>query len=238
MNPGMFWRAIDFRLYDHLCNDPTEVCEVLTFGGPFNFSRHARAWLKVDKGNYSCISAKDPLHTLRSCAVIECVDNAWSATFKGDAVLGGNGLVGGNLDCWKDGGNGNTIDVLDAGVYLGIIARNDSDELWHDSHTSCGQEGPDGDINADGHTDSADYSFILENFLRASKVCCCDSEASVETAITSITIKELRRRGFPELAAADINGDGVLDTEDMALYMEGHLPVIQVKSQKRLGSTR
>ena len=195
--------------------------------------------MKTDKGNYSCISAKDRLHTLRSCAALECVDNAWSATFKGDAVLGGNGLVGGNLDCWKEGGNGNNIDVLDAGVYLGIIARNDIDELWHDSHTSCDQPGPDGDINADGHTDMADYSFILENFLRTSKVCCCDSTAAVVTSITSISIKELRRRGLGDLAVADINGDGFLDTQDMTDYMEGKLPVLATDNvQKRAVGTR
>ena len=43
---------------------------------------------------------------------------------------------------------------------------------------------------------------------------------------------------FGELAPADINGDGFLDTEDMALYMEGYLPVIHEKSHKRAASTR
>ena len=93
--------------------------------------------------------------------------------------------------------------------------------------------------NRDGHTDSTDYSFILENFLNASKDCCCLSGAAArETPITSITVKELRAMGWPELIVADINRDGVLDTEDMALYMEGYLPVMQPKAQKRAAGTR
>ena len=210
----------------------------MTFGGGFNFSGHARGWLKVDKGNYLCIEAKDVLHTLRSCADIECIDNAWGATFKGDSEIGGNGLLGGNLDCWKPGGNANVIDVLDAGVYLGIIAGN-AGALWPGSHTDCGQPGPDGDINADGHVDSADYSFILENFLAERKDCCCpDSQAAAEFAVTRISAKALRARGLGDLMVGDLNGDGFLDTVDMALYMEGVNPVSVQLDSKRMDTGR
>ena len=234
VNGGVFSRAITFELFSNCLEDPITVCEVLDFGGPFNFPRHATAWLKVPKGNYLCISAKDTLHTLRSCGDIECVDNAWNVTFKGDESLGGNGLVGGNLDCWKDSGHGNTIDVLDAGIYLGIISRNDPDELWHDPSTSCGQDGPDGDINADGHTDSLDYSFILENYLRASKDCCCvlpGSSFTDDRPMVEASVKFLRENGYS--TAGDINGDGFLNGIDLGMYLDGHLPVLQSAGTKR-----
>ena len=70
------------------------------------------------------------------------------------------------------------------------MAGNHTAELWHDPHTNCGEPGPDGDIDADGHTDSADYSFILENLLKASTVCCCNSESTaIDTPRLSITVK-------------------------------------------------
>ena len=84
--------------------------------------------------------------------------------------------------------------------------------------------------------DMALYAYT--HVAHASKVCCCDSQAAFETPITSITIKQLRQRGLGDLAVADINGDGVLDTEDMAAYMEGHMPVMQAKTQKRAARNR
>jgi hypothetical protein len=234
-----FMRAIDFDLYDYACSPATSICEVMTFGGPFNFPAHARANLKVDKSNYACITAKDPLHTLRAAAVIECVDNAWEAVFKGDPLLGGNWLIGGNLDCWKADGSGNTIDILDAGMYLGIIAgAYGPGAATPGANTDCATPGPHGDINADGVVDSADYSFILENYLAASKHACCPeagADAGDYTPITSITVKELRQRGLTELIAADINRDGVLDGADLDAYMSGQDPT-PVNISKNRGS--
>jgi hypothetical protein len=39
-----------------------------------------------------------------------------------------------------------------------------------------------------------------------------------------ITVRELRRRGLGDLAAADINRDGVLDEADLALVLQGVEP--------------
>jgi len=221
-----FERAIEFALYLDCVSDPTEVCEVLTFGGPYNFPGHARTTLKVDKGNYQCITAKDCLHTLRAAADVECIDNAWEAVFKGDPLQGGNWLVGGNLDCWKAGGNADTIDILDAGIYLSVIAGV-SGSTAPGANTDCNTMGPHADINADGVVDSADWSFILENFLSASKDACCPRDtgsAPADIPLTSVTRKEMIARDMGAFFM-DLNRDGVMDTEDISVYMNGVEPV-------------
>jgi hypothetical protein len=221
-----FERAIEFALYLDCVSDPTEVCEVLTFGGPYNFNGHARATLKVDKGNYQCITARDCLHTLRGAADVECIDNEWSAVFKGDPLQGGNWLVGGNLDCWKAGGNANTIDILDAGIYLSVIAGV-SGSTAPGANTDCNTMGPHADINADGVVDSADWSFILENFLSASKDACCPRDtgsAPADIPLTSVTRKMMIDRDMGAFFM-DLDNDGDMDTDDIAAYMNGVEPV-------------
>lgn len=221
-----FERAIDFQLYLDCVSDPTEVCEVMTFGGPYNFNGHARTWLKVDKGNYQCITARDNLHTLRAAADVVCVDNAWEAVFKGDPLQGGNWLVGGNLDGKKAGGNANTIDILDAGVYLSIIAGNQGSTA-PGANTDCDTAGafPHGDINADGIVDTADWSFIIENFLMASKDACCPEGTGAAGYVPTLEIdlKTARELGLGA-SFIDLNGDGVMNVADMEAYMDGVVP--------------
>jgi hypothetical protein len=233
-----FERAIQFQLYRDCFSDPTEICEVMTFGGPYNFNGHARSTLKVDKGNYQCITARDCLHTLRSAADVFCEDNGWKAIFKGDPLQGGNWLVGGNLDCWKPGGAPDTIDILDAGIYLSVIAGNQGSTA-PGANTDCDTEGPHADINADGVVDSADYSFVLENFLAASKDACCpQAEAPIEPGRTSYSVTELRKMGFGDLASGDLNGDGFLDMTDLDLYSQGVQPTpLYVPASKRGASS-
>jgi hypothetical protein len=225
MNPGLFSRCICFDLYADCVSDPTTMCEVLDFGPPYNFPAHARALLKVDKGNYLCIAAYDPLHTLCAEAMVECVDNMWVATFKGDPLAGGNWLVGGNLN------NDENIDVLDAGTYMYEIATMAS---YPNGNTDCDTEAPHGDINADGAVDAADYTFIVENFLMACKSPCCDDGTAGADAVLDATLKELRAMGLGHLSVADLNGDGRLNTDDMTAYLQGVQP--QMLTPKRSSS--
>lgn len=231
----VFTRGITFGLYLDCASEPVEVCEEITFGGPYNFHAHGSANLKVDKGNYMCITAQDMLHTLRAAADVVCIDNRWTAIFKGDPLQGGNWLIGGNLDAWKANGNANTIDVLDAGMYLSVIAGNQGSTA-PGADTGCGPYmEAHADINADGVVDSADYSFILDNFLAASKDACCPHAgigANTDTPYTALTHKQLRQMGFSELIVADLDHNGVLDTVDMQLYQQGVEPVQRNKAQR------
>lgn len=244
MIASQFERCINFDLYTDCSSTPETVCETITFGGPFNFDDHGKASLKITKENYACVAAQDILHTLRSCATPICDaaqqdadlaregTGAWTLLYKGDPLLGGNWLLGGNLDAWKPGisfSDANVINVLDFVMLMSEVANNKSyppngstvcDPL------TCAAAGPHGDINADGIVDSNDFAFVLDNFLEDSKDCCCPppGAAAGDAPRTSVTVKELRAMGLGHMATADLNSDGVVDMDDMGLYMQGVMP--------------
>jgi hypothetical protein len=147
--------------------------------------------------------------------------------------LGGNCLIGGNLDGKKAGvlyGDANTINILDFGVFMSQLAANPNYEPNGD--TTCSTAYPHGDINADGVVDNLDYATIVENFLKNSKTACCPPPTGNFTEanpITEISVKDLRRMGYTEAVIADLNKDGRLNLEDMAAYMQGVAPVQEVK---------
>ena len=219
MTPGTLVRCIIFEFFLDCVQAPVFFEEDLVFGPPFDFPGHATPTYHVPKGQFACMSARDPLHTLRGCADVECLETGeLVAVFKGDPVLGGNWLIGGNLDFFRPDGNGDVIDILDFGMwysqYLMIL----------DPNTPCGTEGPHADINGDGIVDALDFVFISMNYIADSKICCCDDPGRAQAPITSITVKELRAMGLGDLAVADLNGDGVLDGSDMAAFMDGNAP--------------
>ena len=225
MYAGLFSRCICFDLIAD-CAAPEHLCTVMDFNGPYNFDAHARTELKVDKGNYICIEARDPLHTLRSTAGVECIDKKWTAVFKGDPLLGEYGdahwLIGGNLDFHEPNGNPDVIDVLDFGVYMAAASVG---VTYANGNTTCDTAAPHADLNADGVVDSLDYAFLTENFLADSKLGCCEEPGSVVyTPVLDISVKELRALGMGYMAAGDLNHDGRLNTDDMALYRQGGQP--------------
>jgi hypothetical protein len=148
------------------------------------------------------------------------VDNAWKAIWKGDPLLGGNWLVGGNLDGLKAEGTGspNVIDVLDFGKLIVEMGMQ-----YADGNTDCnfGEDTSHGDINGDGVVDAQDFAIIQMNFLMHSKMECCPETQAAAQPITSISVKQLRSMGLGELSVADLNRDGVLDVADMTAYQQG-----------------
>jgi len=236
-NTGVFNRAITFELYNDCSSDPVEECVVMQFQGPFNFPGHAHGTLKVDKGNFLCMTARDNLHTLRSIVTgddLSCVNNHWTAIFKGDPIQGGNWLIGGNLDAKKElatYGDINTINILDFGMFMAELAAGASYEPNGD--TDCNTASPHGDINADGAVDNLDYAFLVDNFLKNSKGLCCPAPGASPTPeanpITEVSVKDLRRMGYGAAIVADLNKDGKVNLDDMAAYMQGIQPVAQVK---------
>ncbi|MGB0715106.1 MAG: hypothetical protein ACPGXK_04460 [Phycisphaerae bacterium] len=214
-------RCIDFAFYSDCVQSPNLFSADLNFGFPLNFPGKWSGELKVPKGQYACITAKDRLHSLRSVSDVDCVDDTLVAQFKGDPIFDGNWLVQGNLDCWKANGNGDTIDILDFGMFVSQYLED------LDPNTPCGAEGPHSDINGDGVVDGADFAFISQNFLATSKNSCCEDGAAAQPnpAVVSISVKDLRRRGLGEFAVADLNADGVVDPHDMTAFQVGRRPL-------------
>jgi hypothetical protein len=233
-------RCICFEFFPDCVQEPTEWCQDLVFGPPYDFAGHNTTKIKVPKGQYACITARDCLHTLRSVSDIECVGDQLVAEFKGDPFFGGNWLINGNIHdpCWKGEEEGSThdvIDILDFGTFVaqfGAILN---------PNTPCGTLGPHSDINGDGMVDGSDFAFISQNFLEESKDSCCPGDQTAfnpDPPITSITVKELRRMGLGDLAVADLNGDGTLDQADMTAFLQGQVPQRDSKREGRGAGTR
>jgi hypothetical protein len=174
--------------------------------------------IEVPCGNYTCITARDTLHTLRR--TLDTPDFGIVATqYVADFATAGKDLVGGNLndDYW--------IDILDFGVFSyqwGITLPVDTDCSTAPSHS---------DVSGNGLVDTADFLFIQTYFLWGNEANCCGQPGKFgegEEPITCISVAELEAMGMPELAAGDLNGDGWLDEADIVEFLNGARPRPQV----------
>jgi hypothetical protein len=218
-----FDRCICFDLYTSCSPKKYErSCSTLTFGGPFQIAGHFDGAVKVPKvGNLACLAARDRQHSICAAdADVACVDGHYVSEFKGDPFLGGNWLTQGNLN--RD----DIIDILDFGTFLGQMNKNPEPGPDKDCADNDGEGNTHGDMNGDGVVDAADYTFIQINFLSHCKNPCCPGEeaGSAVEGITEITVKQLRAMGLEDLIVADLNNDGVLNTDDMAAFAQGARP--------------
>jgi hypothetical protein len=165
----------------------------------------------------------------------------------------GHWLIGGNLDGWKkvtvkqcsgsgaactvtadcpagqtcidvvtnpDGASLDVIDILDFGMFVSQFGV-----TYADNDTPCPADSPNADINGDGTVNSADYNFIVASFLLSSKGCCGGPQsASMPTPLVEVSVDELQQLGMGELAVADLNGDGLVNAQDMDAFMQGARP--------------
>lgn len=207
-NPGPLQRCIEFEFYADCASEPEILRTEINFGLPFDLPGTAKnVFFKIPADKYLCVTARDPLHTLRAVADLEIVGDHWHARFQGDPALGGNWLIGGNV-------NGDrVVDFLDFGevsAAMGNVAI---------AHTTCAQTGFHADMNGDGLVDSADLQFVMTNILQTDKITCCPGNTNIAAilagATMEISVKELRLRGLGHLAAGDTNGDGWLNIADL-----------------------
>lgn len=231
MAAGPLTRGIEFEVSDCGAANPVieTGCADVVFGYPWHVPGHGEFQAKLPPGNYVCLEAWDPLHTLKSTCDVTCEDiegkgSVWFASFKGSKDLSDtcHWLVNGNLNGLDSDGIGR-IDILDYVTYLAAVLNNPIPG----ADTPCGTEGPNGDINGDGIVNLMDFSFILVNIFNSDKagcdaVCYATPDLTQAPARESISVRELTDMGFGrEARAADINGDGTVDLSDMALYLNG-----------------
>jgi hypothetical protein len=247
---GPFDRCITWEIYPDDCGDPLIISDVVTFGQPNNIPGHGTYEAKVPCGDYTCTTARDSLHTLRSVAEAEVIEEEVSdgmyeytrlvyfLEYKGDPEVGGNWLTGGNLndDC--------VIDILDFGVFLGEFGAD-----YGSGDTDCSTEAPHADINGDGLVDDTDYGFIEGNFLEVNKENCCGAVAdgcnppggggqTTQALIIDNKGRVLSTPVTPKLQRADLNGDGVLDFADFELFQAGERPAPKGKVRDRDAGSR
>jgi len=145
---------------------------------------------------------------------VSIVNNNYVASFTGDPRLGGKWLIGGNL-------NGDrVIDILD---YESLVFQL-NDRL--DPNTTCDFEGLHADINGTGLVDLDDLAFVNRAFLNTDTAACnCGSNTSAAglQGYAEITLEELSAMRYGDRSAADVNGDGVLNRDDMILLIRREL---------------
>jgi len=220
---GTLTRCITFELWE--CGVPSlvtvdaEIDFTVTAGAP-NVAIGS-AVIDVPCGNYTCITARDTLHTLRrtdgSFPVFS--GTQYVADFTGDPGTGGDWLIGGNLN------DDNYIDILDFGVFSFQFGTS-----YGTGDTTCATAAPHSDISGDGNVNNLDFSFIQLNFLKFHEANCCGqplrmADGSTDNGpVTSITVRELRNRGLGHLVVGDLNRDGVLNEQDIAAFADGVRP--------------
>lgn len=202
-------RCITFELWD--CAGPTQttVEEVLTFT-----SGVASTTIEVPCGVYTCITARDKLHTLRrTIDPLPTSGTQYVADFAGAS----KDLIGGNLN------DDFYVDILDFGTFSFQYGT-----TYANGDTTCATAAPHSDISGDGTVGSGDFTFIQINFLSESEANCCGMAGrpgeGADGPVREISVQQLRQMGMGELQAGDLNHDGWLDSDDVVEFLNGARP--------------
>jgi len=168
--------------------------------------------------DFSCMTVRDPLRTLRRSAAIVTGPSGHSATF--------DPLLGGNLD-------GNCfVDIVDFGILAGKCGDTPGAIACSDLPLGIFNA----DIDGSGIVDCViDFSWISTNFFEWSDLNCCGAEPLCDSGAllgaqvasqpqSSITVESLSRMGLESIAPADLNQDGVIDATDVASFIQGARP--------------
>jgi hypothetical protein len=139
---------------------------------------------------YACIAAKDTTHSITDAAAPAVVSGQYAASF----VLRQG-----------DANNDDMVDIFDYAAF--INARG----VGRASDASSNYNG-DTDIN------TFDFSFISAAFLATGES--CSASFNPPAPRTRVSVKDLRRAGLGDLAIADLNHDGWVDTRDIQLFMQ------------------
>jgi hypothetical protein len=145
----------------------------------------------------SVTSITVPLSDAAPCVVVK--DLAFSITAAAEMSMSGGRYQATATLKQGDSNNDDSVDILDFG-------------LWYIDLGPAGS-GARSDFNADGFVTSADFAWIALHFFLVGESC-VDGYAG-QVPVQRIAVKELRRRGLGELAAADVNADGWLDARDV-----------------------
>ncbi len=203
-------RCIRFELFDCGGGSTLVTAPIAFSGGEATGVR-----LEVPLGDYECMTAVDPLHTLLrrddSFGIGDGIH--YTADFTDQSGGGGDdqSLRGGNA-------NGDPyVDIFDFGLFTG---------QWNMVYppATCATLPPHADFSGNDLVFTEDFTFIALNFLQQGDATCCPAPSLGGGPVAVITVAELQARGMGQLAMADLNHDGWLDVLDMVAFLEGARP--------------
>jgi hypothetical protein len=141
--------------------------------------------------SYSCISAKDTVHSITKTAVPTILSERYSASVTGMRQ-----------------GDSNDDDMVDITDFAIFVANRGAGKAVNAVSN----------FNGDTFINTADFTFLTLSFFQVGDTCGAFTGA---TPRDRVSVRELRRTGQGELIAADLNGDGWVDLADMQMYMQG-----------------
>ncbi len=240
-------RCIDFELFD--CNGSSiTITSEITFNVQSGMPTTGSDVITLPTcTRYTCITARDRFHTTRRTdnddfGMTPIIGTQYVADFSDQTGSGGDNdsLIGGDLN--TDG----LIDILDFAIFVNRV----NGTGFADGNTTCATASPHADISGNGVVGVEDFTFIMINFLsetaKSEPNCCGNPGLSLgsitQAPLREITLEELKRRGLDELAAADLDHNGILDQFDIAALLlnppPGHLNIRPLSSTGLMESKR
>ncbi|MCX5641142.1 MAG: putative metal-binding motif-containing protein, partial [Planctomycetota bacterium] len=147
-----------------------------------------------------------PTAATQSCITVKDVDHSISRS--GTPIASGARYALAVTLVQGDSNDDNLVDILDFSYF--VASRGTPVTTNHPSN-----------FNADTTVNNADLSFISVNFFQIGESC---SGLTTGHPLARISVKELRRADLDVLTIADLNGDGWVDSADVAEYLAHGMP--------------
>ena len=144
---------------------------------------------------YGCVLVKAPTHTIATAQVAEIEGSVYAFPAAFELTSG-------------DSNDDNAIDILDFGDFM-----IDRSVVGGAPKTPASRSNYD----ANGFVNNVDFAYIATDFLR--RGASCSNGADGAEPLARISVKEARRRGLGHLVVADVNGDGWIDSRDLAAHL-------------------
>jgi hypothetical protein len=190
-----------------VCGTPVHV-DVLFCGNP----AIGKATFDVQDGIWTHLNAKDEQHTLSATTTLSLVGSRYYT----DSTVQ---LRGGDTD------NNNLVDIDDVTWLIATFGE----EMDGGTHPWNGAR--DADFSTNGNVGTEDYTFITDNWLLAGDFACDGRGADQDNDAVGFpapTLSEMKTSTstalLPRWVAdrTDLNGDGVVDAEDVRLFEATH----------------
>jgi hypothetical protein len=182
-------RCIDIDLGD------VEAAVAMTFAAGVGMET-----IQVPVGSYGCATADDDLHSLVSTGSVVIEGTRYVL-----ALAGTSALVNGDVT------DDNLVNVADWGV---IVTRIGS---MQPADVDCSTAGFHVDFNGDGAVTQADGDFIVASLLRTG-ASGCGALTGGSADEGSMSVDQLAAIAGPDAILADLNGDGMVDLDDVSLW--------------------